>query len=346
MLKSVKDAIPMGISISIILLAVVWEILDTVLFNTGILIFQYAYFLFILSLVFILANRSIEINLETIRLNLELIQQKNSFFKFVPIEFLKVLEKDITSDIQPGECKLQEKTILSVDIRNFTSLSEAMKPEESFQFINSYLNRMGPIIQENGGFVDKFIGDAIMAIFSRPSSALKTSSQIFDELRIFNFHLARKNTQPIEIGVGINTGMLMMGIVGDKARLNTTVIGDSVKIASRLESLTKVYKAKILLSESTYEKLSNFEKVNIRWIDTVVIKKGKKEKIKIYEFFVNDPPNLVELKKKSKTYFEKFLEYKEQNQVSKAKEILDILKLQFLEDPIVEHHLTIQSKFF
>ena len=343
MLKSVKDSILMGASISIVLLAVVWEILDTVLFNTGILIFQYVYFLFILSLVFILANRFIEINLETIRLNLELTQQKNSFFKFVPIEFLEALEKNITSDIQPGECKLQEKTILFADIRNFTSLSEVMKPEESFQFINSYLNRMGPIIQENDGFIDKFIGDAIMAIFSKPESALRASSQILDELRVFNFHLARRSSKPIEIGIGINTGMLMLGTVGYENRLNTTVIGDTVNIASRLESLTKVYKAKILLSEFTYEKLSNFEKVNIRWIDTVMVK-GKKEKIKIYEFFLNDPPNLVELKKKSKTYLEKFLEYKEQNQISKEKEILEVLKLQFSEDPVVEYHLTIQQK--
>jgi adenylate cyclase len=147
--QGLKDAIPMASSILIILLVVIWEILDTIIFQTGIKLLQFAYFAFIISMVIILANRFIEINWETRRLNIELTHQRDSFSKFVPTQFLDLLGKKSAKDISLGECKLQEMTILFADIRDFTSLSESMSPEENFKFINSYLKRMSPVIEKN-----------------------------------------------------------------------------------------------------------------------------------------------------------------------------------------------------
>ncbi len=188
--KGFKDAIPMASSILIILLVVIWEILDTIVFQTGIKLLQFAYFGFIISMVFILANRFIEINWETRRLNIELTEQRDSFSKFVPIQFLDLLGKKSATDISLGECKLQEMTILFADIRDFTSLSESMSPEENFRFINSYLKRMSPVIERNNGFIDKFIGDAIMAIFHFPEEALNAAISMHSELNTLNKYRA------------------------------------------------------------------------------------------------------------------------------------------------------------
>lgn len=280
--KGFRDAIPMACSILIILLVVVWEILDTIIFQTGIKLLQFAYFGFIISMVFILANRFIEINWETRRLNIELTEQRDSFSKFVPVQFLDLLDKKSAKDISLGECKLKEMTILFADIRDFTSLSESMSPEENFKFINSYLKRMSPVIERNNGFIDKFIGDAIMAIFHLPEEGLRAAIEMHVELNEFNRNRLSIGYRPLQIGIGLNTGMLMMGTIGHEDRLSTTVIGDTVNLAARLESLTKEYKTPMLVSEFTVTKLNQTTGFELREIDSVVVK-GKSNAVKIYE---------------------------------------------------------------
>lgn len=210
--KGLKDSLPMAGSISIILLSVFWEILDTIFFLTGIRTVQYTFFT-IISMIVILANRFIEINWETGRLNIELTRQRNSFYKFVPVQFLDHLGKNSASEISIGDCELKEMSVLFCDIRSFTALSESMSPEENFRFINSYLKRMSPAISRNKGFIDKFIGDAIMAIFPGPDNAVNASIQIMNELKLYNQHRINSGYAPIRVGVGVNTGLLMMGTV-------------------------------------------------------------------------------------------------------------------------------------
>ena len=293
--KHLKDSLLMAASISMILMVVVWEMLDTVFFQTGLKLLQFAYFAFIVSMVTILANRFIEINWETGRLNTELLLQRNSFSKFVPIQFLELLDKKSAIDIAAGDCKLKEMTVLFCDIRSFTSLSETMTPEENFHFINSYLRRMNPIIQTNKGFIDKFIGDAIMAIFPLPDNALQASIGMMDELKRYNVDRAKSGYKKIKIGIGINTGPLMMGTVGNEERMSTTVIGDTVNLASRLESLTKEYYASILVSEYSVLKLSKSTEFLLREIDSVIVR-GKTNSIKIYECYNHDDIKLKNIK--------------------------------------------------
>ena len=336
--KGLKDSIPLASSVLVLMLIVIWEILDTIFFQTGVRFLQFAYFGFILSMVIILANRFIEINWETRRLNIELTHQRDSFSKFVPTQFLDLLGKKSAKDISLGECKLQEMTILFADIRDFTSLSESMSPEENFKFINSYLKRMSPVIEKNGGFIDKFIGDAIMAIFHSPDAGLKAAVQMDNELKNLNEGRNNAGYRPLRIGIGINTGMLMMGTIGHEDRLSTTVIGDTVNLSARLESLTKEYFTPILLSEYTESKLSLENKKYLREIDSVVVK-GKTTAIKIFECFENDYEELRIQKMNTKKEFSDAVSLFESENYTEALDRLLKLKAPLPGDVILSFHI-------
>lgn len=235
------------------------------------------------------------------QLNRELTLQKDSFFRFVPTQFLELLGRDSAVEIQLGDSSLRRLSVLFSDIRRFTSLSEEMLPDKNFEFLNNYLLRMESAIYKNNGFIDKYIGDAIMALFadkdetrkdlegeteellSRSADVSLTAALEMEEaLTTFNSFLQGRGLIPIDIGVGINTGPAMLGTVGSSKRLDTTVIGDSVNIASRLESLTKMYKTRILVSEHTYKALTEKGKYHLRHIDNVILH-GKTKTIKLYE---------------------------------------------------------------
>ena len=336
--KGLKDAISMASSILIILLVVIWEILDTIFFQTGIKLLQFAYFAFIISMVIILANRFIEINWETRRLNIELTHERDSFSKFVPTQFLDLLGKSSAKDISLGECKLQEMTILFADIRDFTSLSESMSPEENFKFINSYLKKMSPVIEKNNGFIDKFIGDAIMAIFQLPEEGLKASIEMIEELQKLNEGRNSAGYRPLRIGIGLNTGMLMMGTIGHEDRLSTTVIGDTVNLSARLESLTKEYFTPILVSEFTMINLPEAEKEFLREIDSVIVK-GKTNAVKIFECFKNDSEDLKIQKKKCIKEFTEAVSFLEEEDYATALDKFLKLKDILVGDVILSFHI-------
>src|SRR5918993_42000 len=179
-------------------------------------------------------------------------------------------------------------TILFSDIRNFTTLSEAMTPDENFAFINAYLERMGPVIRDHNGFIDKYIGDAIMALFESADDALRAGLGMLETLEAFNAERRAGGREPIGIGVGINTGILMMGTIGEKHRMDGTVISDAVNLASRIESLTKIYHVGLLVSQYTVESLADPKAYDIRPIDVVVVK-GKTHPVTICEVFQRDP---------------------------------------------------------
>src|SRR5258708_32624236 len=180
-------------------------------------------------------------------------------------------------------------TILFSDIRNFTTLSEGMTPDENFAFINSYLASMGPVIRTHNGFIDKYIGDAIMALFDTADDALRAGLAMFDTLDAFNAERRSAGLEPIAIGIGINTGSLMLGTIGEEHRMDGTVISDAVNLASRIEDLTKVYRVGLLISQYTYEQLPEPQAADIRPIDVVLVK-GKTHPVTIYEVFQHDPP--------------------------------------------------------
>ena len=203
--------------------------------------------------------------------------------RFVPQEFLQNLLKESITKIFLGDQVQKEMSVLFSDIRSFTSISEKMSPKENFDFINSYLSKMGPIIRENGGFIDKYIGDAIMALFPKtPDDAVSAGIAMHKTLEEYNKEQKKEGKIPVKIGVGINLGNLMLGIIGEKERFEGTVISDAVNLASRLEGLTKHYGAGIIVSEEVLNKTKNKDVYTYRFLDYVQVK-GKKAPVSLYE---------------------------------------------------------------
>jgi class 3 adenylate cyclase len=195
-------------------------------------------------------------------------------------------------------------TILFCDIRGFTSLSEKMTPKETFDFLNSYFGRMEPVILQHGGVIDKYIGDAIMALFPLSADdAISGSIAMLKTLRGYNQQLLEIGMPIVKIGIGLNTGPLILGTIGGRNRMEGTVISDAVNLASRVEGLTKVYHTPLLITEHTYLKLQHLYQYHIRLIDAVMVK-GKTEEVTIYEIFDADMPEMIELKQQTLSEFE------------------------------------------
>ncbi len=204
--------------------------------------------------------------------------------KFVPIEFLQLLKKRSLVDVKLGDHIDNKMSVLFLDIRGFTVLSETMTASDNFQFINAFLDKMEPVIRYHDGFIDKYIGDAIMALFKgeKADDALQAAITMLSQLKSFNEEQVKQNKNPIRIGIGINTGDLILGIVGGKQRMESSVIGDTVNIASHIESLTKIYGVPLLISEETKNALTHATDYTFRLIDKVSVK-GKKQLVNIWE---------------------------------------------------------------
>lgn len=212
--------------------------------------------------------------------------------RFVPNEFLALLGCNNLIDIRLGDAKQRKMSVLFCDIRDFTQLSENMTPNENFNFMNAYLSYMEPLISEHQGFIDKYIGDAIMALFGGDADdAVNAGVAMLKQLEIYNGFRKNSGYCPINIGIGINTGSLILGTVGTEKRMDGTVISDAVNLSSRIESLTKNYKVSLLITHHTYAALKNPENYAIRMIDSVRVK-GKNELITVYEVFDADPENI------------------------------------------------------
>lgn len=220
-----------------------------------------------------------------------------AYGKFVPHTFLAFLKKESIIDLKLGDHVQQEMTVLFSDIRSFTSLSETMTPKENFDFINAFLKRVGPVIRNHGGVIDKYIGDAVMALFpGAAEEAVHAAVDMQRRLAAYNVERQAKGYVPIAIGVGLHLGNLILGTVGEAERMNSTVISDAVNLASRLEGVTKNYGASIVISESVRSRLPEHHAFDIRFLDKIQVK-GKKEPVVIFEVFDGDPEELRGLKR-------------------------------------------------
>ena len=230
----------------------------------------------------------------------ELIQLNKANSRFVPHEFLQFLGRESIVDLKLGDHIQQKMSILFSDIRNFTAISEQMTPRENFDFLNDYLGRVTPLIHQRGGFVDKYVGDGVMALFPRNADdALRAAIDMNRETAVYN----QQRQTSIRVGTGLHTGDLIMGILGNEQRMQGTVISDAVNLASRLEGLTKLYGVSIIVSEDTLQDLADPSQYHTRFLDRVQVK-GKKKPIIVYEVFDNDPDEIIERKLKTKTEFE------------------------------------------
>lgn len=259
--------------------------------------------------------------LARIQTQIRLSKITEAYGRFVPHEFLKFLGYESIVDVNLGDHIQKEMTVLFSDIRSFTALSEGMSPQENFNFINDYLRRVSPAIRAHNGFIDKYIGDAIMALFpDSADEALSSAIEMQKQVSIFNEERQRNGEVPIAIGTGLHTGGLMLGTIGESQRMQSTVIADAVNLASRLEGLTKLYGAGILISHKTLCRLDYSQEHNFRFLDRVMVK-GKKVAVAVFEVYDGDSEEKKVLKLKSQPRFEVavFLYY--QQQFDEAKKI-------------------------
>ena len=212
-----------------------------------------------------------------------------SFERFVPNKFLSAIASEGIENIQVGTASKRTITILFADIKGYTSMSEQLTPMETFIFLNDYLACMGLAIEEAGGFIDKYIGDAIMALFEDEATdgALEAAAAMRKNLAEFNQGRSRKNLPTIDIGIGIHRGEVVMGTVGFTSRMDSTVIGDAVNVASRVEGLTRHYKCAVLVTESVVSAIRHPEAFRLQLVDQSVKVRGKDEAIAIYQLLVS-----------------------------------------------------------
>jgi class 3 adenylate cyclase len=218
--------------------------------------------------------------------------------KFVPYEFIRSLGHNVITDVKLGDQVEKIVTVLFSDIRDYTTFSEQMSPEENFKFVCAFNERMGPAIRKNNGFINQYLGDAIMAIFpGNAADALSAAIDMQKEVEQLNSVRALNNQLPIRIGVGMHTGPLIMGITGDADRMDATTISDTVNTASRLESLSKHYKANIIISDACLNQITEKEHFHLRYLGLVQLK-GKHESLHIHECFSDHTGDEI-IKKKS-----------------------------------------------
>lgn len=273
--------------------------------------------------------------------NYEKIKRKNQAFeRFVPTEFLRCLAKTEVEDIALGEVSNEELAVLFSDIRAFTTFSESMTPEENFRFLNNYLKYIGPEIERHGGFIDKYIGDAIMALFAGQNIGVADDSiaaaiGMLEQLKVYNRHRRHSGYRPIQIGIGIHTGSLMLGTIGFERRMETTVIGDTVNLASRMEGLTKQYGIALSVTADTLQKVVNAGSLLIREIDTVKVK-GKEKPITVYEIFNADPKNIREQKIQLDHHYTEALQLYKMRKWRDALRIFITLRKSLPDDKVIE----------
>jgi class 3 adenylate cyclase len=248
--------------------------------------------------------------------------------RFVPNAFIRSLGRDSITEVQLGDHVEKEVTVLFADIRDYTPLAEKMTPEENFKFVQSFNQRMGPIIQQNGGFVNQYLGDGLMAIFPNGSEpALLAAVEMHREIERYNERRTARGRRPIAAGFGLHTGPLIMGIIGDGKRMDATTVADTVNVASRMEGITKYYGADILLSEYSLLKIPNSTSFNVRYLGKVQVK-GKQEPTGVYECFDGDLPDLRKKKQQTRAAFEQALQDYNNRAFEQAQQaLLNILQI-------------------
>ncbi len=243
----------------------------------------------------------------------------NAYYRFVPREFLNYLERESIVDVKLGDQVQREMTVLFSDIRSFTTLSEGMTPKDNFNFLNGYLGNVSPIIRQYNGFVDKYIGDAVMALFpGRVDDAIDSAVAMHRQLREYNLSLKGEGMKAIKIGVGLHSGNLMLGTVGEEKRMESTVISDAVNLASRLEGLTKKFGSAIIVSEKI--KLDARKPFRFRYLGKVRVK-GKLLSVKVYEVLDAEPDELQELKMKTLQQFEAGVDLFQHGEYARARAV-------------------------
>ena len=273
----------------ILSLAAAWVAFDAALFAGGVVVAT------VLPLAQLLTTSFGLIFLGYVSVDREKLKLRSTFSRYLGED---VMEEALKNPDKLNRGEKREMTVLFSDIRGFTTLSERMVPEKLASFINEYLSPMTQIVFEEKGTLDKYIGDAIMAFWNAPIDqedhalrACAASLRMLEKLQELKERWRKENFPEFDIGVGVNTGPMIVGNMGSDVRVDYTVMGDAVNLASRLEGTNKEYDTRIILGEGTWDKVAG--KVTGRRLGAVRVK-GKRKPVRIYELRGMGPPQGAE----------------------------------------------------
>jgi len=265
--------------------------------------------------------------------------------KFVPHEFIRSLGKETLTDVKLGDQAEKIVTVLFTDIRDFTTLSEKMTPDENFRFVSAFNSRLGPIIRSNNGFINQYLGDSIMAIFPiSAKDALLAAIEMQKAVQLLNKERSSENLPPIKAGIGMHTGPLIMGITGDDQRMDAATISDTVNTAARIESLTKYYKTPLLLSQETLKYIGDESQFNIRHLGSVRLK-GKHKLLTILECIDGNELPVFERKLKTLSLFKEAMFFYNNKQFENAIRQFESILATDSQDETVLHFLQTATKY-
>ena len=212
---------------------------------------------------------------------------KNAFSKYVSPEIIEEILQD-PSKLRLGGDR-RKLTVLFSDIRSFTTYSEKRSPEEIVSILNEYLDAMTKVIVEHKGTLDKYVGDEIMAVFGAPSyeepevssqRAVTCALKLLERLKMLHEKWQKEGLEPLDIGIGINTGEMVVGNMGSELRMDYTVIGDAVNLGARVEALTRQFNTHLIITEATYKYVEDI--VDVKPLETIKVK-GKEIPVMIYD---------------------------------------------------------------
>ncbi len=234
----------------------------------------------------------------------ELASLNNIYERFVPREFIDLLQKNSILEINLGDQVSRKMTVMFADIRGWTTLLEKMTPEEAFSFINANLRRVNPVIKDCNGFIDQYYGDGVMALFpGTPDDAVRAAVRMQEAVAEYNREREEAGFGPIEIGIGLHRADLMLGVIGSEDRMQGAVVADAVNLAARIEGLNKMYGSYVSLSDETLSAMKESDRYRHRFMDKVRVK-GREDAVTVYEVFEGDPAGLAELKEQTKPAFQ------------------------------------------
>jgi two-component system sensor histidine kinase ChiS len=248
--------------------------------------------------------------LERARSHLATASTTRAMQRFVPGEFAKLLGHRRLDELELGDCAEKELTVLFLDIHGFTSASERMTSRQVFGWLNDQFGVLVPAMRAHGGFVDKFIGDALMGLFAKGAlSAVNAATEAMRALR--------EREPTARVGIGIHHGGTMLGAIGDDERFSPTVVSDTVNVASRLESLTRRFDALVLLSEETAEAACIGRSGRTRFLGSFRLK-GRAKALRIHELLDAEDPVVAADKRSAGEFIVKTLGELERGDVERA----------------------------
>jgi adenylate cyclase len=276
----------------------------------------------------------------------EVTKLSESYFRFVPQQFMDFLGKASILDVKLGDQVQRDMNILVCNIRDFYAMSKHMTPEQNFNFINSFLRRIGPPIRDNGGIVNKYLGAGVLALFPDNSDdALAAAIGIREQLLDYNNHRRNSNYKTIELGISLHKGPLMLGIIGEEQRIDGGVLSDHVNLTTILEKMTEDLGASILITEDFKNQLLQSEHIEYRNLGLVEVQ-GNDQPMQLYDVFHGDVETIHKLKSKTKAKFELGIELYQAGRFFDAREnFLQVIKHN-RQDKAAKHYFYICDEYY